>query len=45
MKKRFYAGLLTFVMIVNLMSAAVFAEEKATIEKICSVCKLDYTFQ
>lgn len=29
----------------RLKDAAVFAEEKATIEKICSVCKLDYTFQ
>lgn len=31
MKKRFYAGLLTFVMIVNLMSAAVFAEDSTPV--------------
>ena len=29
----------------RLKDAAVFAEEKSTIEKICSVCKLDYTLQ
>ncbi len=29
----------------RLKDAVVFAEERATIEKICSVCKLDYTLQ